>query len=245
MYGALPGIIQIELDSEREEDLRSYVETYLEEEIRAEAEVRDLGKFGRFLELASIESGNTINFSSISREIGTSHPTIASYFQILEDCLIVERVDPITKSQSRKKLTKSSKWLFFDLGVRRMCAREGTQPNKEHLGHLFEQWVGHELIRLMCQKFPRNRLRFWRDPDGPEVDWVMETDHGYIPIEVKWSEQPQEKAARHLTVFLEEYKQDCVGVGYVVCRTPRRYLIGSHITAVGWQELADILNAKD
>ena len=62
MYGALPGIIQVKIDSEREEDLRSYVETYLEEEIRAEAEVRDLGKFGRFLELASVESGNIINF---------------------------------------------------------------------------------------------------------------------------------------------------------------------------------------
>ena len=119
-----------------------------------------------------------------------------------EDSLIAERVEPITTSTSRKKLTKSAKWLFFDLGVRRISAIEGLSPNSEHLAHLFEHWVGLELIRLIRQKSPRSKLRFWRNPDGPEIDWVVQTDRGFIPIEVKWSEMPRDKAAHHLKFFL-------------------------------------------
>ena len=192
--------------------------------------------------MASIESGNIVNFSKISRDIGVSHPTVSSYFQLLEDSLIVERVEPITTSITRKKLTKSAKWLFFDLGVRRISAAEGLSPNVEHLGHLFEHWVGLELIRLIRQKSPRSKLRFWRDPDGPEVDWVLQTDRGFIPIEVKWSETPREKAAQHLKVFLKEYKDESVGHGYVVCRTSNTYKLDKNVTAIGWKDLIKVLD---
>lgn len=93
-YGALPGIALQANNDDRETDLSSYVETYLEEEIRAEALVRNIGQFSRFLEYAGLESGSIVNYSALSQEIGVSHTTIASYFEILEDCLITERVDP-------------------------------------------------------------------------------------------------------------------------------------------------------
>ncbi len=82
----------------------------------------------------------------LSQEIGVSHTTIASYYQILEDCLIVERVEPLTKSNVRKKLTKSPKYLFFDLGVRRVAGREGVMLPKETMGGLLEHFVGLELV---------------------------------------------------------------------------------------------------
>ena len=139
LYGSLPAIF-LEPDlSIREEELDSYVDLYLEDEVRAEAIVRDIGAFENFLRLASIESGNLINFDKISQDIGVARTTIAAYYQILEDCLIAERIEPYTTSKTRKKLIKSPKYLFFDLGLRRLAAKEQPTLPQKYLGSLFEQ----------------------------------------------------------------------------------------------------------
>ncbi|MDO8527595.1 MAG: AAA family ATPase [Deltaproteobacteria bacterium] len=237
-YGALPGIFREKKNEDRETDLRSYVETYLEEEVRAEALVRNLGAFSRFLELAGLESGNIVSLRALSQEIGISHTTIASFFEILEDCLVAERVDPITFSTTRKKLTKSSRYLLFDMGVRRLCTGEGTAVTKTRLGELFQQYVGLELIRHARLAEKRTRIKFWRDPDGPEVDWVIEREGEFIPIEVKWSAAPVSKDARHLETFLKEYPQ--AKKGYVICQTPNPADITPHVTAISWKTIADL-----
>lgn len=239
LYGSLPGIVAVQSPQDREVDLESYVTLYLEEEIRSEALVRNLASFARFIELAASESGKTSNFRKISQEIGVAHTTIAAYYEILEDCMIAERVDPITKSMTRKKLTKSSKYIFFDLGVRRAAAREGIKPSREHWGSLFEQFVGLELIRAARLSTSSARIFFWRDPDGPEIDWVIEKKNGFIPIEVKWSNSPKETDARHLETFLSEYKN--TETGYVICRTPRKMKLADQIYALPWQEIPMLL----
>lgn len=235
LYGSLPGILSVEKESDREIDLESYVTTYLEEEVRAEAIVRNLGSFGRFLEYAASESGNIVNLRKLSQEIGVSHTTIGSYYQILEDCLIVERVEPLTQSKTRKKLTKSQKYLFFDLGVRRLAAHEGARLSKETFGRLFEQFIGLELLRCARLSDKNIQLRFWRDPDGPEVDWVIDAENAYTPVEVKWTESPSSKDVKHLQVFLSEYKTS--KTAYLVCQTPRRVKLADRVFALPWQEI--------
>jgi predicted AAA+ superfamily ATPase len=241
IFGDLPGIVSPGRAADREEDLSSYVTTYLEEEVRAEALVRNLASFSRFLELAASEAGKIINLRGLSQDIGVAHTTIADYYQILEDCLIAERIEPFTQSTTRKKLTRSPRLLFFDLGVRRLAASEGRRPPRERLGDWFEQWVGLELIRMTRHWTGRCPIRFWRDPDGPEVDWVLDLDDRLVPIECKWSESPTAKDARHLNTFLDEYRS--AARAYVVCRTPRRYALAPRIDAVPWQDLPEIVES--
>ena len=236
--GSLPGLVAVENPDDREIDLASYVTTYLEEEVRAEALVRKLGPFARFLEYAAADSGRLINAHKLSQEIGVSHPTIQSYFQILEDCLIIERLDPVTRSQTRKKLIRGQKYLFFDLGVCRLAAREGRQLPRESMGHLFEQFIGLELLRIARSKHPQYRLRFWRDPDGPEVDWVLDTPEGYIPVEVKWTDKPTINDARHMHVFLNEYPG--IKTGYILCQVPRPIQLSRTVLALPWQEIQQV-----
>ena len=240
LYGSLPGIALTKKTDDKEIDLESYVEIYLEEEIRAEALVRNIGSFARFLELAGLESGKIVNFNNISREVGASHTTISSYYEILEDCMIVERVEPISKSETRKKLTKSCKYLFFDLGVRRISANEGLKLTKERLGQLFEEYVGLELIRLARFCKDKTKIKFWRDPDGPEVDWVIEISGEYIPVEVKWSDSPNIKHAKNIHTFLKEYK-NTNNKGYIVCRTDKPVKLSESITAIPWQDLSTLV----
>ncbi len=236
-YGSLPGIEQNSDNVDKEVDLQTYVETYLEEEVRAEVLVRDLGSFSRFLELASLESGKIVNFSSQSRQVGVTRNTIASYYEILVDCLVAERVEPISASASRSRLTKTSRYLIFDLGVRRLAAREGTRVTPERKGELFEHFIGLELIRKSRMISPKPKIRFWRDPSGPEVDWVIDVNGKFIPIETKWTSEPQKRDVRHLHVFLNEY--DNADHGYLVCRCERKIKMANNITALPWQELTN------
>ncbi len=235
-YGALPGVRKLRNAQHAHDLLASYVETYLQEEIREEALVRNVALFSRFLELACIEAGQIVNFTKIASEIGgVSAHTIQNYYEILEDCLVAERVDPITKSVTRKKLTKSSRYLIFDLGVRRLGAREGVDASQERLGQLFEQWVGLETIRWL-RLFARDaRLGFWRDPDGPEVDWVVQRQDSWLPIEVKWTERPTLAHIKHLEVFMNEYPQ--AREALVVCRCDRPLRLSPRVKAVPWTDL--------
>jgi predicted AAA+ superfamily ATPase len=238
LYGALPAIRTTTDAADRESDLRSYVETYLEEEVRQEALVRNLGAYGRFLELAAREAGRVANYTRVSEDVGVSSVTIQAYYEILCDCLVAERVEPLTRSVSRKKLTKASRYLIFDTGVGRVAAREGHPLPLSRMGELFEQFVGVEIIRYCRLHAPDARLRFWRDPDGPEVDWVLEHPGGLLPIEVKRGDRPSERDTRHLQVFLEEYGGHH---GLVVCSAPRPLRLSRTVTAVPWQELPGAL----
>ena len=239
LFGSLPGILMTGGDSDRETDLQSYVTTYLEEEIRAEAVVRNLGDFARFLELAASESGGIINLRKLSQEIGVAHTTIGAYYQILEDCLIAERVEPLTRSKVRKKLTKSKKFLFFDLGVRRVAAREGTKLPRDTMGNIFEQFIGLELLRAAHIANPAARIRFWRDPDGPEVDWIIDKNGAYTPVEVKWTDNPAVGDIRYLEVFLAEHPS--AKAGYLVCRIPRRTKLSDRVFALPWQFISELV----
>lgn len=238
LNGSLPSIVLTKNTDYQREELHSYVSTYLEEEIRAEAIVRNLGAFGKFLQLAAGESGRIINFSKLSQEVGVSVPTVSSYYEILEDCLIVERIEPITKSKKRKKLTRSQKYLFFDLGVRREAAREGTELPRETMAHLFEQWIGLELVRIARLRDSHARIRFWRDPSGPEVDWVVERNGVFVPVEVKWTDIPSLADAKNVEVFLREY--ETAKMGYVVCRATRSAKLSDRVTAIPWQEIEKV-----
>ena len=120
LYGSLPDIYLENNIHTKQTDLEAYVKNYLEEEVRGEALVRQLGSFARFIELAAVESGNQININKLSQELGINRHTIADYFLILEDCLIAEKIEPITHVTTRRKLTKAPKYLFFDMGIRQL-----------------------------------------------------------------------------------------------------------------------------
>ena len=241
LYGSLPAVF-VETDALiREEELDSYVDLYLEDEVRSEALVRDIGAFENFLLLAAIESGNIVNFDKISQEIGIARSTIASYYQILEDCLIAERIEPYTTSITRKKLTKSPKYLLFDLGLRRLAAKEHPTLPQKYLGNLFEQFIGLELIRWSRLQNIKHTIHFWRDSSGPEVDWLVKSNEALLPIEVKWTTSPSYRDAKHLELFLNEYPT--ATQAYVVCQVSQPQILSEGVEAISWKDLINRLDS--
>ncbi len=236
--GLLPQITLCNDDSERAMLLDAYVSLYLEEEIRSEALVRQLASFARFLELAAAESGQIVNFSKLSQQLGIAHTTVANYYQILEDCLIAHRIAPYRDSRTRAKLTTASRYVFFDLGVRRIAALEDREVPAEACGRRFEQYIILECIK-QTRLFPeRIQVLFWRDPDGPEIDILLKTSNALIPIEVKWTDRPTEKDTRHLKTFLKEYPE--AQSAYIVCQTPTPLQLDVNIQAIPWQSLSTV-----
>lgn len=234
VFGSLPEIVLEDDLSIREENLEAYVSLFLDEEIRVEAFIRNVGLFAQFLHLAAAESGNALNFEKISQDIGVARATISSYYQILEDCLVGERIEPICHSETRKRLVKTPKYLLFDVGIRRVSAKLGTKLSENMMGHLFEEFVGLELLRQLRFLSPRGKLQFWRDSNGPEVDWVVEKHGEYLPIEVKWTNKPVSSHIKHLKLFMSEYPAK---KGYLICRIPYRQKFSDEIEAIPWQEI--------
>src|SRR3990167_8894288 len=236
--GSLPEILVMSNQAQIDLQLNTYVNVYLEEEIRKEALVRNVGAFSNFLRLACIESGNIANFNKLSQEIGVAHNTISDYYGILNDCMVVEKIEPLSKGSQRRRLTKSAKYILFDLGVRRIGALEPVNPTIKQKSELFEQFIGLELRKLMLENSLNGQLLFWRDHAGPEVDYVIEYSGYYIPVEVKLTNSPKSKDIRHLLTFKNEYKN--VKYAFVVCRIDIPRILTENVIALPWQQLAKV-----
>jgi predicted AAA+ superfamily ATPase len=236
LFGSLPGVI-LENEETRIKTLESYVDLYLEEEIRRESLVRNVGAFQQFLELAATESGGIINLTNISRESGVPVATLRIYYQVLEDTFVGYRI-PAYGAAGRKRVLTTPRFLFYDNGVRNAAARYhfSTDLLKTQMGLLFENWVGQELISRCLYAGRTYRLSFWRTAHGAEVDYVLETSNEAIPIEVKTTESPSLADASCLKLFLKTYPQRARR-GFIVCRcrTPRR--LADNIEAVPWWSL--------
>ena len=194
-------------------------------------------QFSRFLELAAQESGTNPNLTKLSLESGVSVPTIKEYFSILEDTLVVEKVEPYLKN-ARKRILTSPRYYFFDLGVRNALARV---PLTEDLlnadkGKLFEHAVILELIRRIRAQNLDYKVHYWRTGGGAEVDCVIDTGKDIIPIEIKAGAKVTLSALRGLSSFIETYKGK-VKKAYVVTtgRLPEK--LTDTITAIPWQFL--------
>jgi len=232
IYGNLPGLYNEEKQSWAE-TITAYTELYIENEIRKENIVNDMGGFLMFLKLAAVESGQTVNYSKLASAIGISVNTVKNYYQVLEDTLVGLRIPAF--GRSRKKIISAPRFIICDLGMRNALAELPMNNSLVQLdaGHLFEQFVMIELF-YRCQYHGRAfKLSTWRTTTGAEVDAVVETPDEVIPVEIKWTDSPQIKDIRHLEKFLELHK-DLAHRGYLVCRVDKARKLSDRILAIQW-----------
>lgn len=234
LYGGLPGILREPDVAVRRDYLTSYTALYLEEEIRQEAAVRRLPPFAAFLRLAALESGQSPNFSKIAVEVGVSHTTLAQYYTVLEDSLILHRIPAF--GTHRASTLRKPRYYFFDIGVRNAAAGLEHSPGILPLqkGTLFEHAV---ILEIIATAQAGVRLSYWRTKRGEEVDLVIEKENRRVPIEIKWTETPRESDFDGLAAFQTQEK--ATG-GYLICRVPHPQTF-RHGVALPWHQIKDIL----
>lgn len=198
-FGCLP-LVRSEPDRAGRVDLlEAYGTTYHAEEIRAEALVKNLGSFARFLEVAALMNGQVTNLSAIARDAGVSRPTVQGYFDVLVDTLVAVRL-PALKARARVKEVAHPKMYFFDPGVVRSLSRRLREPieNTER-GPLLETYLLHELRAFVNDAGCGGELSYWRTASGTEVDFVWSRGGRHVAIEAKASDRWRGEAGRGLS----------------------------------------------
>ncbi len=180
LYGTLPKIAALLVDQDvslAKKHLRSYVTTYIKEEVQAEALTRNLGAFQRFLNVAGQSNGQIVEFSNISRECAVPASTVKEYYQILEDTLLGFFLWPFDRNERKKARPK---FYFFDCGVvRSIQNRLEDPPTAPETGFLFETWFVTEVIRIRDYYEKDHQIAFWRSRNH-EIDIIISGGHGPI-----------------------------------------------------------------
>ena len=222
-HGTLPGIYAESDDALRAADLRSYADTYLREEIQAEALVRNLGGFSRLLDLVAASSGRILNVQALCREAGLGYETARRYIEILEDTLVMFRV-PAWSGSDRASLVARSKLFLFDIGVRNALLRRPLDaPLPDERGILMEHLVACELHRRLGTLWPEAALFHYRTRGGAEVDFVLEVGRDLWGIEVKAGHRVTRSMLRGLASLAS--RSDRVKRRIVVFPGSRRQLV--------------------
>jgi predicted AAA+ superfamily ATPase len=165
--------------------LRAYCDVYLKEEVQAEALVRQIGPFHRFLEVAARMNGQTVNVAGIARDAAIARQTATEFFQILVDTLLASWL-PAWKLKRAVKQVAHPKFYLFDSGVARQLAGVGhLHIHPEERGFLLETYLLHELRAYLHYNDLDYPVAYWRTHAGVEVDFVVETPDGLVAIEVK------------------------------------------------------------
>jgi predicted AAA+ superfamily ATPase len=196
--GLIPSIY---LSTNPRADLRSYIGTYLENEIAREASVRNLPAFSRFLNTAAMSNGQIMNYSAIASDAQVGRKVVSEYFQILFDTLLASEVPAWGKSQKRKPL-ETSKFYFFDTGiVRTILDLPPTKEKSKDFGEFFEAYIHHELKAYKDCCRPDATIKYWRTTGGVEVDFIFAEQ---VAIEVKAKEIVGDKDLAGIRACMEE-----------------------------------------
>lgn len=232
-YGTLPEAVTLPAE-DKVRYLRSYVQSYLREEIQLESIVRNLPSFRRFLYVIAHENGNILNFSNISREIGIDSKTVQNYFQILEDTLIGFYL-PAWHKSVRKQQLLHPKFYLFDTGVHHALIEKISQPivsKTSEFGKAFEHFWISEYMRLHLY-WEKDYRFYYLATHSMEVDLVIEKpNNSILLIEFKATHQVSKTAIRSL---INLYKELPSSKAIVVCLEPRKRVIEGVILCP-WQE---------
>jgi hypothetical protein len=195
----------------------SYVQTYLERDVRNLRNIGDLTLFQTFLRALAARSGQLLNLSDLAKDVGISVNTVKDWISILEASFQIFILRPYYANIG-KRLVKSPKVYFTDTGL--LCYLVGLRDSKHAAsgpmgGAIFENLVIAELFKIYIHRGEEPALYFWRTAAGSEVDVVIETQDNLVPIEIKQSETPRPEMAREIANFQKDFEGKA-GQGYVI-----------------------------
>lgn len=194
--------------------LRAYAALYLREEVQAEALVRSVGAFARFLEAVSFSHGSLLNLAEVARECQVSRKTVEGYLEILEDLLLSFRL-PVFTRRAKRHLVGHDKFYYFDTGVYRSLRPSGPLDRPEQIeGMALEGLVAQHLRAWVAYRGLGEQLYYWRTKSGSEVDFVVYGANTFAAWEVKRSSRVHSTDLRALKAFRQDYPEAQIALLY-------------------------------
>ena len=225
-FPALSGVAEGEA---RDLYLSSYLQTYIERDVREVLRIEKRREFEVFVRLCALRTGQVVNYQDLARDAAVSPATVKEWLSLLEDCFLVKLVPPYFGNRTRR-MTKSPKLYFLDAGLaawlggwRGDAARLGPMA-----GALFETHVFAELSKAFLHRARVARIHFWRTRDGQEVDFLVETAGRVYPVEAKLGSPRHDRLAplgkiaganweAGQVVSLAAERRASVGNGWTMC----------------------------
>ena len=216
----------------------SYIQTYLERDVRTLRQVGDLTQYQNFLRLLAARSAQLLSLTDVARDLGVAVNTIKAWLSVLEATYQVIVLRPYFANVG-KRLVKTPKVYFTDVGT--LCYLAGLK-DPEHAasgpmgGAILETAVLSEIVRTLTHRGIDPQVFFWRTVAGTEVDFVVEVGGRLVPVEVKLSATPRPPMAAAIKAFHGDLGRAALP-GYVVHPGDLHLPLGAGVTALPFADL--------
>lgn len=231
LRGSYPAMVSREV-TDRELFYRSYLQTYIERDVRSLTQVGDSGTFVRFVQAAAARSGQLLNYTDLANDTGVSVGTTRNWLGVLQASLLVRLLEPY-HTNITKRITKTPKLYFLDTGLCAYLAGwsdVATLSTGAMAGAILETFVVGEVVKTWEYSGRRPMLAFYRDKEQQEVDLLIGADGKIHPVEIKRTASPQARwldpayrlGARGLTI----------GEGAIVCFVQRPMALSVTVRAM-------------
>lgn len=225
----------------------SYIQTYLERDIRSLYDIGSLREFHRFMQLLAIRCSQVLNMSSFATDLGVSVTTIKRWLSVLEAGRILYILPPHFNNLG-KRITKMPKVYFLDTGL--ACHLAGVRDREQLLegpmaGALFENFCLQETVKCFANRGEQPQLSYLRTNNGLEVDLIIEGHNlRALPVEIKLSRTPTSALASGLTRYASLFAKTEPEDGLLLCLADGERSVSRGVTAIGVENYLQMLQQR-
>ena len=204
IYGSYPEIQFLESKQDKEKYLKELVNNYLLKDILTFENIRSANKILDLLQLIAYQTGSEVSIQELANQLGISKNTVDRYLDLLCKVFVLFKVGGYSKNL-RKEIVKSSKWYFWDLGLRNALVSDfRSLENRPDKGILWENFCFYERIKFMHYTNRQPAYYFWRTYDGQEIDMIEVLDNTVKAFEFKYKKKINAKPP---TAFSTNYPE--------------------------------------
>jgi len=196
IYGNYPELIHIKDREDKSDYLREIVNSYLLKDILSYESIKNSDKILSLLRLIAFQIGGEVSYQELGKQLSMSKNTVEKYLDLLSKVYVLHKVGGFSRNL-RKEVTKSSKWYFYDNGLRNLIiANLNPIELRNDMGQLWGNYIISE--RLKYQKYNRKVVNnyFWRTYDQQELDWLEEREGKLYGYEFKWNARKRVRAPK-------------------------------------------------
>jgi predicted AAA+ superfamily ATPase len=210
----------------------SYIQTYIQRDVRDLSKVGDLITFQRFLKVAAARTGQLLNYADMARDVDVDQKTIKAWISILETSGLIYLLYPYHTNLT-KRLIKTPKFYFLDTGL---CSYLTGWSSPESLesgsmsGAILETYLLAELLKTYWYNGIKENFYFYRDKDQKEIDLLIEYDQTLYPIEFKKTATPSLNSVKNFHTL--ENLGLKIGHGVVICLKEKEVALSNDVTAI-------------